>query len=72
MLKFQYDHKPMCLFCRHAQKLPYSEDLLCKKHGAVSPEHSCKKFSYNLIARKARRKKEIDTSKYTAEDFSLE
>lgn len=71
-MDFKYDHRPMCLFCTRAKKIPYSEDLLCEKYGAVSPEHSCRKFHYNLIAREARRKKDLNTSKYTAEDFSLD
>ena len=71
-MDFKYDHRPMCLFCTRAKKIPYSEDLLCSKYGAVSKKHSCRKFRYNLIARQVRRKKEVDTSKYTAEDFSLD
>lgn len=71
-MEFKYDHKPMCLFCVRAKKLPYTEDMLCAKRGVVSREHTCRKFSYNLLAREARRKKEINTEKFTAEDFSLD
>lgn len=71
-MEFKFDHKPMCLFCIRAKKIPYAEEMLCSKFGAVPKEHSCKKFKYNLMAREVRRKKDIDTSKFSAEDFSLD
>ena len=71
-LEFKFDHDPMCLFCRHAKQLAGTEELLCMKCGPVSPEFHCKEFEYNLLARKVRRKKEINTSKYRAEDFKID
>lgn len=71
-MEFKFDHKPMCRFCTRAKPIPYFGDMLCEKYGVVSEDHVCKKFRYNLLAREVRRKKEVDTTKFSAEDFSLD
>ncbi len=71
-MDYQFEHKPMCKFCIHAKRIADTEDMLCQKRGTVSQTHACKKFQYNLLAREVRRKKVLDTTKFSAEDFSLD
>ena len=71
-MEYQFDHRPMCKYCTNAKPIPYTEDMLCKRCGAVPETHVCKKFKYNLLARDVRRKKGLDVTKFSAEDFSLD
>lgn len=61
-----------CETCAFAIVMEYSGDCLCSKFGAVSPEHKCKKYKINRFLRKPKKKREIDMSRYSAEDFSIE
>ncbi len=61
-----------CETCAFATRLEYGKDYLCSKFGPVSPEHLCKKYKINRFLRKPPKKRELDMSRYNAEDFSIE
>ena len=59
-----------CLYCSFGTKL--SEDhVLCIKHGVVSAQKPCRKFSYDPCKRVPPRLKAVDFVKYEEEDFTL-
>lgn len=48
---------------------PDGENVLCKKHGVVEKEYSCRKFSYDVLKRQPKRPKALE--KFKEEDFAL-
>lgn len=59
----------ICAFCQHGEEL--SEDLiLCRRHGPVTLDHSCRKFCYDPTRRKPSLR-ELPKSRVKAEDFTL-
>ncbi len=61
-----------CETCAFAVFLEYSKDCLCSKFGAVSPEYKCKKYRVNRFLRRPPKKRELNMSKFSPEDFSIE
>lgn len=60
---------PSCSYCTHGKIAPGGENVLCKKYGIVETEHSCRKFSYDVLKRQPKRPKALE--KYDAKDFAL-
>lgn len=60
---------PLCSYCAHGKVAPDGENVLCKKHGVVEKEHSCRKFSYDALKRQPKRPKALE--KFEAKDFAL-
>lgn len=71
-MKKAADQIPMCCNCKWSMPIPLTTDVLCKIHGVVSSDYSCKKYSYNLFLKKPKRKRIVDTNAFCAEDFSIE
>jgi len=69
---YSEDKIPMCCSCKHAKRIPLTDDMLCDIHGVVSSNYCCKKYSYNLFLIKSKRKRNLDFSQFSAEDFSIE
>lgn len=61
-----------CETCAFAISLSYSGDCLCSKFGAVEPEYICKHYKINRFLRRPPKKRELNMSRYSAEDFSIE
>lgn len=61
-----------CKYCRHARAVTDTRDMLCKKNGIVPSYHTCKKFIFNPLALKGRRRHTLDTDRFRPEDFSIE
>jgi hypothetical protein len=61
-----------CETCAYAITLKYSKDCLCSKFGPVSPEYKCKKYRINRFLRRPPKKREINISRYSQDDFSIE
>ena len=59
-----------CQYCGNATHLNDTE-VLCSKHGIVSINRKCRKFSYDPCKRIPPKAKASDFSKYDSEDFSL-
>lgn len=70
-MNFKFDHDPICLYCEHAHSLAGTEMVMCDKKGAVAENHTCRKFKYNILARNPRRRDNINTSKFSKEDFEF-
>lgn len=70
-MKFKFDHKPICFYCIYAHKIAGIDMVMCDKSGAVPEDHSCKKFKYNIFARNPRRKEDLNTTKFSKEDFDF-
>ena len=60
---------PSCSYCAHGKVAPGGENVLCKKYGVVGREHSCRKFTYDVLKRQPKRP--IALEKFDAKDFSL-
>lgn len=70
-MEFRSDQTPMCRFCTKAKPIAGTEDVICSVYGVVSADYCCKKYEYNLLTRTPRRRRELDTSKFTADDFRI-
>ncbi len=71
MMKFRSDQTPMCRFCTRGKPIPGTEDAICTLYGVVSADYCCKKYEYDLLKREPRRKRELDTGKFSPEDFMI-
>ncbi len=61
-----------CETCAFAVLLKYSGDCLCSKFGIVSPEYKCKKYKINRFLKRPPKKRELNFSRYSNDDFSIE
>ena len=66
------DQMPTCSCCVYSKELAGLDELSCEKKGIVSPDHVCKKFSLNIMAKTAKRRRSLDKSKIEKMDFSLD
>lgn len=66
------DVSPACKFCVYSKKLSGLTELSCEKKGIVSPDYVCKKFSLDILAKSAKRKRSLDKSKIEKMDFSID
>ena len=48
----EYDITEVCANCEYARALVSDGDMLCRFHGVVAEDHTCKKFRYDLLKRK--------------------
>lgn len=68
IIKLNSEDKPQsCEVCVYSRKLSGLNELSCSKKGIVSPDYICKKFSLDITAKSARKKRFIE--KISAEDF---
>ncbi|MBR4546107.1 MAG: hypothetical protein IKO14_09085 [Oscillibacter sp.] len=67
---FRRDIEPHCAYCEHAA-LVNNAELVCAKHGTVSPEHHCKAFRYDPLKRVPPRPVSMRPGKFKASDFAL-
>lgn len=65
------EQSPNCSICVYSRKLSGLDELSCEKKGIVSSDYVCKKFSLDIMAKTARRKRFLDKSKIMSEDFSI-
>ena len=68
---FKDVESPKCYFCEHGKRIPNTSDVICSKKGIVSEEYVCKKYSYDIFKREVKRKANLNTSKFSKEDFEL-
>ncbi len=50
------DIQEICAFCEHASPLRSTDEMLCRIHGVVTIEYSCRHFRYDLLKRKPPKK----------------
>ena len=51
MKKEKYIEVKACEFCEFSVSLIDKDQVLCKKHGVVNSDYSCKKFIYDILKR---------------------
>lgn len=61
-----------CETCAFAVSLEYSTDCLCTKYGPVDSDFKCKKYKINRFLKRPPKKRELNLSRYSADDFSIE
>jgi len=52
----EYEIERFCAFCEHASPLIDENDMLCFHRGVVGKRFTCRKFIYDPLKRKPRRK----------------
>lgn len=58
-----------CETCAYAVPLGYTKEFLCSKFGPVPPECRCKKYRINRFLKRPPKKREINISRYSNDDF---
>ncbi len=66
------DREACCSICVYSKPLAGLNELSCEKKGIVSPDNLCKKFSLDIMAKTAMRKRSLDKSKIEKMDFSID
>ena len=64
------DRPPVCAICIYSREMAGLSELLCDKKGIVPSDYVCKKFSLDITAKTARRKRTLDTPALP-EDFAI-
>ena len=64
------DRPPACAICIYSRAMTGLDELMCAKKGIVSPDYLCKKFSLDITAKTARRKRALD-GPAAPEDFVI-
>lgn len=59
-----------CAYCLYGSKLDENA-ALCVKKGLCTQQDGCRKFKYDPLKRIPVRRRAMDFSKYSQEDFSL-
>ena len=62
----------ICATCKFATHLQSADEYMCLKKGPVSRDNTCKHYEYNRLLKRPPKKRSIDTSRYTADDFSID
>lgn len=57
-----------CEYCVHGHKLPFSGDVICRKHG-LADKNCCRDYKYDPLKRVPKKPKIADN--YKPEDFKL-
>lgn len=61
-----------CGYCAYAKRMADDEHIICtKKNNIFEFNHSCRKFTFDIIKKNVRRKKMPDFSKFSVENFEL-
>jgi hypothetical protein len=63
------EQPPSCAVCVFSRRLSGLREFSCSKKGVVSPDYVCKKFSLDIMAKTARKKRFV--KKVSPEDFQL-
>ena len=65
------DVVPMCCVCIYSKPIAGTDDYMCNWHGAVPERYKCRKFKYD-IRKKTLRRKKMNASEFSPEDFSID
>lgn len=70
MALFRKKIERSCTYCAYGVQID-ARQVLCAKKGILQNPDSCRRFRYDPLKRIPPRKKSLDFSKYSNEDFSL-
>jgi hypothetical protein len=68
---FRKDIEPMCVYCRHGNKIG-DRELSCKHRGITHPTSSCRRFSYDPLKRIPPRPAKLVTRGLSDDDFKID
>jgi len=68
MLTVEYEKN--CRNCIYRKTFIVNGDILCKYKGVVSPEFSCRRFSYDIFTSGSKKKRILDMS-FNEKDFEI-
>lgn len=68
---FRKDIEHICRYCVHSSELN-EEQLFCLKTGIVTPNHTCRRFSYDPLKRVPPQPAPLNFDRFSEEDFSLD
>lgn len=60
----------VCATCIHAKELHSTDDFICDKYGIVSAKHTCKRYFYNRLMKRPKRKRILNS--HTPDEFSID
>jgi len=60
-----------CKYCVHGVNVPLSREVLCKHMGVIPSKSICKKYSFDPFKLKVKRIRQLDTSKFSKDDFEI-
>jgi len=66
------DVSKKCATCKFGQQLNAVDDVICSKYGLVSGTHICKHYDYNRLLKRPPKKRTIQNSKFSDDDFSID
>lgn len=66
----KYPH--CCRYCKNGTYIPLKREALCKYSGVMQSSGICGRYVFDPFKFKVRRLRNIDVSKYSREDFSIE
>ena len=66
------EHEKICHYCLYKKPITFSDDLLCRYSGIVGAKYTCKKFEFDIFTNTHKRKRSIETEKFSANDFSID
>ncbi len=58
-----------CEYCVHSNRLEFTKEIICKKHGVTDFRDSCRSYKYDPLKRIPQKQKLGDN--YKPEDFIL-
>ena len=61
-----------CRYCKYGLFIPLKRETLCEYAGVVDAGYVCKKYVFDPFKLKVRRARNMDFSRYRAEDFEIE
>ena len=68
---FRKDIEHICRYCVHSSELGENQ-MFCLKTGIVTPDHCCRRFSYDPLKRVPPQSAPMNFDKFSEEDFSLD
>ena len=66
------DVSKICSTCKFGKSLSSIDDIICKKHGLVSQNHTCRHYDYNRLMKRPPKKRAVKVSNFDKDDFSIE
>lgn len=67
-----YPSSEVCGTCTFATQELSSDTILCEKYGQVSRYHHCSLYQFNLTQKQPPKRRILDTSRFSKEDFSID
>ncbi len=67
-----YENMHCCKYCKHGKYIPVKREVFCKKNAVVSRRYICQSYEFDPFKLKVQRPRNVDFSKFKAEDFKID